>query len=169
MHLQSQGSQCTTGCYKDFTAFYIAQAIKRCTYSVVCSITFASANQEVNIHISLSQKDISYVLVEQLQRWYHRDSLLWLQVIRSENDIQKNCSSGTFQTRRPSSGTDVQEGGSSWSKCPFVPDNDHCSQNVVPLQLICTTAMWTITSLYTLLPHLFTSLSLPMKRWKNAI
>ena len=102
-----------------FTAFYIAQAIKRCTYSVVCNITFASANQEVNLHIGLSQKGISYVLVEQLQRWYHRDSLLWLQVIRRENDIQKNCSSGTFQPRRSSSDTKVQEGGSLWSKCPF--------------------------------------------------
>ena len=169
MHLQSWGSQCTPGHYKDYTAFYISQAIKLCTHSVVCSITFASANQKVNIHIGLSQKGISYVLVEQLQRWYHRDSLVWLQAIRSENDIQKNCSSGTFQPRRSSSGTKVQEGGSSWSKCPFVPDNDHCSQNVAPLQLICTTAMWITTSLSTLLLHLSTSLSLPMKRWKNAI
>ena len=117
----------------------------------------------------LSQKGISYLLVEQLQRWYYRDSLLWLQVTRSENDIQKNCSSGTFQPRRSSSGTKVQEGGSSWSKCPLVPDNDFYSQSVVPLQLICTTVLWIITSLSMLLSHLSTSLSLPMKRWKNAI
>ena len=56
-------------------------------------------------------------------------------------DIQKNCSSGTFQTRRSSSGTKVQEGGSSWLKCPSVPDNDFCSQNVVPLQILPTSAM----------------------------
>ena len=68
---------------------------------------------------------------------YRRDSLLWLQVIRSENDVQKNCS-GTFRPQRSSSGTKVQE-GSSWSKCHFVPD--FCSQNVVPLQILCTSAM----------------------------
>ena len=66
--------------------------------------------------------------------------MLWLQVIIGENDIQKNCSSGTFQPRMSLSGTEVQEGGSSWLKCPFVPDNDfvvkmlyHCKSFVLLL------------------------------------
>ena len=116
----------------------------------MCNITFAPANQEVSLHISLSQKDTSYVLVEQLQRWYHRDSLLWLQVIRSENDIQRTVVVGHFNHEGSLSGTEVQEGGSLWSKCPSVLDNDFCSQNVVPLQILRTSAMWVITSLSTL-------------------
>ena len=48
---------------------------------------------------------------------------------------------GHFNYEGSLSGTEVQEGGSSWSKCLVVPDNDLCSQNVVPLQLICTTVL----------------------------
>ena len=51
VHLQSQGPQMYNNFVQLVTikiySIYIAQSIKRCTHAVVCSITFASANQKV--------------------------------------------------------------------------------------------------------------------------